>query len=345
MITINKQWSKKEIKILKKSYENNESIKNICNKINRSESAIRNKAYKLGINGNNKWTKEEVEKLVKLYTHNEKRGNLELDKFAKEIGKLKSNICRKARQLGLTNQKRKLNNEMISKLKENGKEQWNKLTKEEKRNVKELFKWYVENEHPKGMLGKTHDEKFKNNQSKRLKERWENPNDVLNSEEYRQMVSDRQSKNINNRVKKKPSSIYSNSKQGKRKDLNDTYFRSSWEANYARYLNLIGVKWEYEPKTFIFEKIKRGTRSYTPDFYLTEEDKWIEIKGWFSSKDKTKLKRFKKYYPEEFKKLILVIQNPYKGKQAIVANELGIKSIEGYKEIKDKFSGLIDKWE
>lgn len=95
-------------------------------------------------------------------------------------------------------------------------------------------------------------------------------------------------------------------KAGKRADVNDTFFRSMWEANYARYLNwLVSIgeihSWEYEPETFEFDKIKRGTRFYTPDFKITEKDGAIiyhEVKGWMDRKSKTKLNRMAKYYPE-----------------------------------------------
>lgn len=85
------------------------------------------------------------------------------------------------------------------------------------------------------------------------------------------------------------------------------YFRSGWEVNYARYLQWLQEKgqilnWEHEPKTFWFEKIRRGTRSYLPDFKVTKLDGshyWVEVKGYMDSKSVTKIKRFKKYYPEE----------------------------------------------
>ncbi len=84
------------------------------------------------------------------------------------------------------------------------------------------------------------------------------------------------------------------------------YFRSRWEANYARYLEWlrqIGVvtRWEYESETFWFEKIKRGVRSYKPDFKITWHDgkvEYHEVKGWMDPRSKTKLKRMAKYYPE-----------------------------------------------
>ena len=95
-------------------------------------------------------------------------------------------------------------------------------------------------------------------------------------------------------------------KAGAREDLAGLYVRSSWEANYARYLNLmvkIGVveHWEYEPRTFWFLAIKRGVRSYKPDFCVKYRDKaeavYVEVKGYFDAKSKTKLKRMKKYHP------------------------------------------------
>jgi hypothetical protein len=59
-------------------------------------------------------------------------------------------------------------------------------------------------------------------------------------------------------------------------------------------------KWEYESETFWFEKIRRGVRSYTPDFkvWKTEEVTYrVEVKGWMDAKSKTKLKRMAKYHP------------------------------------------------
>jgi hypothetical protein len=61
-------------------------------------------------------------------------------------------------------------------------------------------------------------------------------------------------------------------------------------------------EWEHEPQTFWFEEIKRGTRSYLPDFKITRFEGshyWVEIKGYLDSKSLTKIKRFRKYYPQE----------------------------------------------
>ena len=103
----------------------------------------------------------------------------------------------------------------------------------------------------------------------------------------------------------------------KRDDLGGLYVRSSWEANYARYLNwLISLgeilKWEYEADTFEFKKIKRGTRSYTPDFKIYNPNgsiEYHEVKGWMDQRSNTKLKHMKKYYPDV--KVILIDKDIY----------------------------------
>lgn len=90
------------------------------------------------------------------------------------------------------------------------------------------------------------------------------------------------------------------------------FYRSKWEMNYARFLEFRKQSqeikdWLYEPETFWFEKIKRGTRSYLPDFKIIEHDDsfyFVEVKGYMDQKSKTKLKRMKKYYPEI--KIVLV---------------------------------------
>lgn len=84
------------------------------------------------------------------------------------------------------------------------------------------------------------------------------------------------------------------------------YFRSWWEVDFACYLEILKnhkqIKgWQYECETFWFHNIKRGTRSYLPDFKITENDgtTWfVEVKGYEDPKTKTKMKRMKKYYPD-----------------------------------------------
>ncbi len=136
----------------------------------------------------------------------------------------------------------------------------------------------------------------------------------------------------NNPMFKKLSNGSNWAKGGVREDLG-IYVRSSWEANFCRYLNFLKNKgvlyaWEFEPDTFYFEGIKRGCVSYTPDFKIWETNSstpyYIEVKGWMNKTSITKLKRMAKYYPD------------------IRVDIVGKKE---YHEIKNKLSALIEHWE
>lgn len=93
---------------------------------------------------------------------------------------------------------------------------------------------------------------------------------------------------------------------GIREDLGNIFFRSSWEANYARFLNFKQEKWQYEYKTF---ELKDG-RTYTPDFYLENEDVFVEVKGFWRDDAKEKFELFKLEYSEV--KIKLIQEKEYK---------------------------------
>lgn len=118
--------------------------------------------------------------------------------------------------------------------------------------------------------------------------------------------------------------------------------RSGWENNVLLWLNYKKVKWEYEPKVFYFNEVKRGTKGYTPDIWLPKEKLWIEVKGYLSSVDKTKIKRFKKYYPQEFKKLHVITKND-KVDSTKFFTEFGVPVYAYYDDIESDFNSL-DNW-
>jgi hypothetical protein len=133
-------------------------------------------------------------------------------------------------------------------------------------------------------------------------------------------------------------------KSGFRHDLG-IKVRSGWEASVIRWLNYQDIEWDYEPVRFVFNAIKRGTISYTPDVYLPKYNggTWLEIKGHIPNTDKTKIKRFKKYYPEEFKKLVVIV-----GKKGTEADEffksMGVPVMAYFDELKDKYQDVIIGW-
>lgn len=62
---------------------------------------------------------------------------------------------------------------------------------------------------------------------------------------------------------------------GYRTDLNPNYyFKSAFEADFARFLSYVGISYVYESKTF-----ELNDAFYTPDFYLDQLDLYIELKG------------------------------------------------------------------
>lgn len=165
--------------------------------------------------------------------------------------------------------------------------------------------------HPRGMLGKNHAIATRVNFSIQRRGK------KLNlSDDQKQRRSDNSTRLMQKRMLTK-GTMYSRSSAGWF-DVGGQicFFRSSWEVNYARYLQWLLQrgeiqKWEYEPDTFWFESIRRGVRSYLPDFKVTEVSgvSYHEVKGWMDAKSKTKLDRMARYYPEV--KLVLIEKNEY----------------------------------
>lgn len=176
--------------------------------------------------------------------------------------------------------------------------------------------WSIK-EHPRGMLGKRHNDGTKLKKSISSKKMWRNPKSKVNSTEHRQMLSNRNVRFHRNGILGGVNA-YSHAKRGWWvKGEKKYYMRSGWELVYANYLEFIKEKgqihdWEYEADTFWFENIKRGVRSYKPDFkvYSTKNDfVYYEIKGYMDAKSKTKIKRMAKYHPSV--KLIVIEKDEY----------------------------------
>lgn len=115
--------------------------------------------------------------------------------------------------------------------------------------------------------------------------------------------------------------------------------RSGWENNVLLWLNHQKIKWDYEPEVFYFNEVKRGTKGYTPDIWLKKEKIWIEVKGYLSSVDKTKTKRFKKYYPDQFKNLHVITKND-KVESTKFFEDMGVPVYAFYDDINEGFNHL-----
>jgi hypoxanthine phosphoribosyltransferase len=79
-------------------------------------------------------------------------------------------------------------------------------------------------------------------------------------------------------------------------------FAHESEAELARILDFSGVAWEYEPRTFPIAWGADGnvTECFTPDFYLPEQDAYIELTTLRQSlvrRKNRKLRRLRELYP------------------------------------------------
>lgn len=142
------------------------------------------------------------------------------------------------------------------------------------------------------------------------------------------------------------------SRIGKRKDLGGLFLRSGWEANVARWLKHKKYTYMYEPKVFPFfgvpgqKDVKHGTINYVPDFRIDKgkDYKWLEVKGMLKASDKTRIRRFKKYYPDEFKKLVAVVGSK-STKAAKFFQEMGVPIMAYYNDLNKEFKDSIPNWE
>ena len=80
-------------------------------------------------------------------------------------------------------------------------------------------------------------------------------------------------------------------------------FASAAELECAKVLDYYGVPWLYEPKTFVLETDEAGrvTEAFTPDFYLPEQDLYIELtvmKQSLVTRKNRKLRKLRARYPE-----------------------------------------------
>jgi hypoxanthine phosphoribosyltransferase len=56
-------------------------------------------------------------------------------------------------------------------------------------------------------------------------------------------------------------------------------FANRVELECAKILDWYGVPWQYEPRSFVLAEDDEGrvTSAFTPDFYLTEQDLYVEV--------------------------------------------------------------------
>jgi hypothetical protein len=79
-------------------------------------------------------------------------------------------------------------------------------------------------------------------------------------------------------------------------------FVNDAERECAKILDYHGVPWQYEPRTFVLERDADGrvVEAFTPDFYLPEQDLYLEItvmKQSLVTRKNRKLRKLRRQYP------------------------------------------------
>jgi hypothetical protein len=80
-------------------------------------------------------------------------------------------------------------------------------------------------------------------------------------------------------------------------------FQNDAELECAKVLDYYGVPWDYEPRTFALEEDEEGRviEAFTPDFYLPEQDLYVEItvmKQSLVTRKNRKLRKLRERYPD-----------------------------------------------
>lgn len=109
------------------------------------------------------------------------------------------------------------------------------------------------------------------------------------------------------------------------------FFRSLWEVRWAHYLEWRVARgeinrWEYEPDRYVFHEVESNNRIYIPDFKVWTDPEtfhYEEIKGWYSPRDRVKMARMTKYYPDI---RVVLVDEPV------------------YREVEAKLSRVIPGW-
>lgn len=299
--TIARKWTTQEDEALIRMYEDGVKRNDIAIALGRTQSSVRKRCSVLSLNSRmRRVSNDEIEAIRKWYLDKENSDidDFHLEELSRILGRTRNYISRLAGYMGLTKESRPLG-------------------EKSKREIGEAVKKsQMAKGHPRGMAGKKHTDEFKAFMSEQVRGR------VFTPEQIKARVEKRIKTSTEKYGTCRPNwlnsgNAYSRTKSGKRDDLGGQFFRSSWEANYARYLNhLVSVgsilSWRFEPKSFVFEGVVSGVCTYTPDFEVVVSDgciEWHEVKGWMDENSKIRIARMAEYYPDE--KLVVIGRKEY----------------------------------
>jgi hypothetical protein len=300
-------WTEEQDEYLRQHYMTQDYAE-IARVLGKSAAAVRNRRYRKLPRQVAAWTEAEVAILQGQYQGKSVSEDIDLNGLALVLGRHKTNVSRKARELGLTDKTRQSKRIRLSDCRLSGEQL--------ARSISARFKaWMAKNNHPRGMLGKKHTRETLELVAEASRQRWADMNDDEKAAFQTMMLKRRVE--VHGRVA--PNIARGSWKAGWR-EIGGVrkFYRSRWEANYARYLQWLKERgeiadWKHEAETFWFDAIKRGVRSYLPDFRVTETSGAIayhEVKGWMDDRSRTAIRRMEKYHPDT--KLVVIDSKQYR---------------------------------
>lgn len=206
-----------------------------------------------------------------------------------------------------------------------------KLKKNAEQNRKigiRVKQYWKEHGHPRGMLGKKHNEKTLLKMGVSIKKSWANKT-PQQLEAFSRRASART-------ILTCAQSRRTASWRSEWREIGEhrIFFRSSWEANYARYLQLRKERgeikeWSHEPERFPFPFSRKceGCASYLPDFKIYNNDGtsyFVEVKGWMDKRSVLAIEKMKEFFP-----LVQVV----------------VVCKDEYIELSKRYSNEIEAWE
>lgn len=266
------------------SYARLDSVWAVAREFGMCGQSVHERLKKLGVDLSVRVPQENIEKIRSVYSSGFLCGDGTMQNLCAETGLNKQQISRFAKSFGLSDLRRSVSNETLAKM------------------SKTKIDWHEKNAHPRGMLGKKHSIETKKELSKITSDRAKSFGKTKRVQIAQNAMKTRWEKYGTLALMRSKTTW----KQGWREIGGiKKYYRSRWEANYARYLEFLKLRneisdWKHEPQIFWFDGIKRGTNNYTPDFRVVKNDgsvEYHEVKGWMDPKSLTKIKRMKKYYP------------------------------------------------
>lgn len=304
--------------IIVESYSRLHNVWKVGEEIGMSGQQIHIRLTMIGkITPVNIMTEPEIQRIREVYESGIMHGDGKLKELSNELNRTIPFISRFAGRMGLTTYSRDRTEEACKAI--------GKRTKT----------WIKKNGHPRGMLGRTHTLKVRENVGRAAVWKWMS----LTQKDHNRRVMQASLKKRENGVGKHNEGDSKKTWKGQWAQVGPHYhyFRSSWEIRYAQYLqekwNNGEIKyWEPEESTFWFEDTSSSVHSYTPDFTIQENDyseTYHEVKGWMDDRSKKCLELMNKEYPQI--KLIVIDSKQFKrlfGSLKIKIDQEAIKKTE-----------------